>query len=50
VHTRLHPDGAVTHGLLSGLTLTTHPEALPGFGAGEAYEPMPDAGVAVAVA
>jgi hypothetical protein len=37
VHTRLHPDGAVTTTTLLGTNVTTRPEPLPGFGPGEAY-------------
>ncbi len=37
VHTRLHPDGAVTTTTLLGTTVTTRPEPLPGHGPGEAY-------------
>jgi hypothetical protein len=34
VQTRLHPDGTVTTSTLLGITITTRPEPLPGFGIG----------------
>lgn len=37
VRTQLHPDGSVDHRMLTGLTLTTRPEPLPGFAPGEGY-------------
>lgn len=37
VRTQLHPDGSVDHRMLSGLTLTTRPEPLPGYAPGEGY-------------
>ncbi len=40
VHTRLHPDGAVEHRMLTGLTVTTRPEPLPGYGPAEGYDPL----------
>jgi hypothetical protein len=37
VRTQLHPDGSVDHRMLTGLTLTTRPEPLPGYAPGEGY-------------
>ena len=41
VHTTLAPDGAVTTRLLTGTTITTRPEPLPGHGPGEGYRTRP---------
>jgi hypothetical protein len=35
--TQLRPDGSVDHRMLTGLTLTTRPEPLPGYAPGEGY-------------
>jgi hypothetical protein len=37
LRTRLHPDGSVTTTTLLDVTVTTHPDPLPGHGTGEAY-------------
>jgi hypothetical protein len=37
VGTRLHPDGSVQHTMLTGMTITTRPEPLPGRAPGEGY-------------
>jgi Domain of unknown function (DUF222) len=43
VKTRLHPDGSVEHTMLTGLTLTTRPEPLPGYAPGEGHGRAPAA-------
>jgi hypothetical protein len=47
VHTTLDPDGTSTTRMLTGLTVTTRPEPLPGHGPGEGYGPG-EAGSALA--
>jgi hypothetical protein len=37
VRTQLHPDGSVDHQMLTGLTVTTRPEPLPGYAPSEGY-------------
>jgi hypothetical protein len=37
VGTRLHPDGSLEHTMLTGLTITTRPEPLPGHAPGEGH-------------
>ena len=37
VQTVLHPDGSVDTTMLTGLTVRTRPEPLPGYGPGEGY-------------
>jgi len=39
VATRLNQDGSVEHSMLTGLTVTTRPEPLPGYAPGEGYGP-----------
>ena len=39
IATRLHHDGSVEHRMLTGLTVTTRPEPLPGYAPGEGYDP-----------
>ena len=39
IATRLHPDGSVEHTMLTGLSVTTRPEPLPGYAPGEGYGP-----------
>ena len=39
VRTRLNQDGSVEHSMLTGLTVTTRPEPLPGYAPGEGYGP-----------
>jgi hypothetical protein len=39
LRTRVEPDGVVVTTMLTGLVVTTRPEPLPGFGAGETYGP-----------
>lgn len=41
---RLHPDGAVTWTTFTGLVVTTRPEPLPGYAAGEGYCPLTGGG------
>ncbi len=44
VATRLNQDGSVEHSMLTGLTVTTRPEPLPGYAPGEGYGPGEDYG------
>ena len=46
VRTRLNQDGSVEHTMLTGLTVTTRPEPLPGYAPGEGYGPTTNIDVA----
>jgi len=39
IRTRLNQDGSVEHTMLTGLSVTTRPEPLPGYAPGEGYGP-----------